>query len=250
MNSKTNRTLAILRKTKRDKRGDDLVDFISGTELRLWYRLAISGFHARDGLEPTHCGDSDPSTWPEWASELDLRDTLGVRSDIDGKYWVAWALENAVAPGQPFLVGVGTPRVFRSGYEHLEYDVEWDGELIEVRPLPARLVSQRWEHFMRKAAADRALLAQAKEELLALELRDTASMYLQSYTYSTGLNWGMPNGYGIRLCSKVNLGHLELGCGRSDKGDRNEATQQMIEAACKRSPYLSPAIISTLKVRT
>ena len=59
---------------------------------------------------------------------------------------------NGVAPGQPFLVGLGPPEVVESGWEVTEYDEYWDGELIEVRPLPAAVVLKRWEEDARRLA--------------------------------------------------------------------------------------------------
>lgn len=259
MTAKTRTTLQLLRKTRRTKRCADIVDFFSEKELRLWYRLELAGIRIRDDLEPVLCNhgyymkrreatEELPELWPDWACELDLGEVLGV--GYQRKAWLRWALENGVAPGQPFLIGVTPPDVYRSGYETVEYDVEWSGELLEVRPLPASLVHKRWAHFLRKAAVEDAVDAQQSMLDHARLERDTGHMYLSAYSYqATNDSYSWPKGYGIRLCTKgVGGYYLELSSGRSDTGDKEEAMRKLCDDACARFPHLSPQIISTLKV--
>lgn len=254
MTTKTRATLQLLRKTKRTKRCADLVDFFSEKELRLWYRLELTGIRIRDGLEPVLCNsayymkrreatEDQPKLWPDWADELDLGDVLGVNVGYQRKAWLRWALENGVAPGQPFLIGVTPPDVYRCGYETVEYDVEWSGELLEVRPLPASLVHKRWAHFLRKAAVEDAVDAQQSMLDHARLERDTGHMYLSGYSYqATSDSYSWPRGYCIRLCTKSVGGYyLELSSGRSDTGDKEEAMRKLCDDACASLSSPQPA---------
>ncbi len=242
---KTRRTLALLRGlVKRGRACTDLVDIISDEEVRTWERLSYDG----QTLGTAWCEGSNRETWPEWAREVDVDTALGIPFGRDS--WLRWALQNGVAPGQPFLVRMDRPVGHYDAYNH-EYDEDYSGELVEVRPIPLRLALKRWEHFLRKLEAEDAMEAAARASFRKLVERDTGRMYVRQFLYDSNHshgNWGLPTGIGFKLETSHNPPYTLVEA-RSDSGDRKKAMEELQEKACAMFPQLTPELALGLEIR-
>ncbi len=202
-----------------------------------------------------------PAWWPWWMDDRDdLQEVLGIgwrsgRAFEHGREWNEewrkWALTNGIAPGQLFCVDISEPEVERSGYETVEYDIHWAGEVVDVIPLSSSATLRRWEHDQRrttKARAEHVALASANAALMD---RDVASMFIQQSLYCVG-GADLPSGRACTLLSSRQLnpcGMSSIGTqGRCDEGSVDVAMDRLIALACKRNPYLSPAILRKMRV--
>ena len=257
--TKTRRTLELLHGVvKRGRKRTDLVDFATQGATWTWHRLAFDSF---DALETVMCNyeahlayryaicseeQAENAGWPLWAAETDISNSLDV-SWSDGKWrWVYWALEHGVAPGQPFLVWTGQPEGHYC-YSSNEYDEEYSGELISVRPLPLHLALKRWEHLLRRVVVSRALWDAHRAEHRSLVERNTAKMYVQQFLYGES-NYGPPKSVGYRLETRCSPPYTLVEA-RSDAGNRDEAMAKLVLEACERYPRLSPEILLQIEVR-
>ena len=254
------------------RKNKELVDFFSTKSARVWYRLHANGgddlcaervnaFYSRQGgWQNTYAVGRTPA-W--WESDLDLitGNYHGYREVIEGREfsttWLQWALENGIAPGQPFLLGIDAPSTSVS-YEG-EYDEEWDYDLVDIREWPRAYVLKQWERYFRKRDAARALGLRAQKELQAIVLKDVAALYLVSYM-SPGDQFD--SGYGTRgwkhqltLLSRRTYAVpyfsglvSALQC-TGYGSDLRAAYDDLIEKACARIPQLSPELIRRMEVR-
>lgn len=202
--------------------------------------------------------------WPWWLGDFSIDEALGFcysRGYVEeyGRKWHQpwrnWAIENGVAPGQLFCVEVTEPEVHKSGWEEVEYDIEWSAELLEVAPISPASAIKRWEHDLRQTARYR--LAHVHEAELNAKIidSDVASMYIQQslYSPSRSADWEVPSGRCLSLqtsrrlfpCAATSMDTQ----GRDDDGNFNKAMARFIENACKANPRLSPELIKTLEIR-
>lgn len=78
------------------------------------------------------------SDYGEWLDGALIRYRCGTPSSI------TWALENGIAPGQPFLLEVGPPRSYRCSWEYDEWDVDYDVGLVRVLPNSIDRAARSW----------------------------------------------------------------------------------------------------------
>ena len=204
-----------------------------------------------------------PEGWPWWLDELDLEEALGL--GVSGvevvelgrswrERWRPWALENGVAPGQPFCVAHQEPEVSKSGWETVEYDVYYDSYLVEVAPIPQAELVRRWEHDQRRTTIARALhVAQAAKNAVRIN-QELGQLYIQQSLYSSERGYSVPRGRALTLRSKLYDMWPCDRCvegveGRDDKGDFDNAMHRLIENACAVNPRLSPDIIRNLELK-
>lgn len=103
---------------------------------------------------------SPPSYYPDWYA-YDIRET-GLGDVIDpGRMqnwgdqfdaWAFWALENGLAPLQPFLLRIPMPRYTRSYlYEYgcYEYDAEYSHDVIDRIPMKDSQALKQWERYLK-----------------------------------------------------------------------------------------------------
>jgi hypothetical protein len=222
------------------------------------------------GQPPEWNKDEDsvqPGWWPWWLSDFDVESALGFSHGSSGDYieeyghrwhqpWRTWALLNGVAPGQLFCVAVETPSVHKSGWETIEYDVEWDGYLLEVAPISKAAALHRWEHDARAMARWRLAHMQVAAQNAAIVDSDIGRMYIAQHMYVPSRysdSWGVPTGRSLSLLTTHRLHPCAATCinssGRDDGGNFEVAMAELIENACKKNPRLTPDLLRSLEVR-
>jgi hypothetical protein len=281
--TKTRRTLKKLRKLIPPVRYDsDAVNLYGIKLVREWYRLYWGDFY---DLHPVKIGqgpawDTDEGEWdamgnqlrpasqepkwfPWWLSDLDLREALGISYgdgdcfEYDHEWhepWRQWALQNGIAPGQPFCVAHPEPEVSKTGWETVEYDVHYASYVIEIQELKPAEVLRRWEHDRRRTSVARALDVAAAKANAERVNKDLGNLYIYQGLYQTGSSsMSFPEGRLLRIETKLQL-HPRDRCvvgaeGRDDKGKFEVAMERLIEDACARNPYLSPEVVKSLELR-
>ena len=238
-----------------------LVNVFLHTNVWVWHRFCFDGI---SDLAPFAIGGiPEVGTAPDWWTMTSFDELSGVYnfsqySELGGRSynytWLQFAMEQGIAPGQAFLLSVGTPMCYRS-YEG-EYDEDWSWEIVERAPLPHTVVVKRWAQVWRQRTLRQHMEMRACQEAEALALRDVASMHITKTHYQTSRDTYSPSPpRGIKLTlhtSRREFGaHLNrIAPAWSDEGDVLAAMAQLIKNATAASPYLSPEIIESLPVRT
>ena len=234
-----------------------LTDFIEKKVCYIWLRLVEDGYD----LEVEACADDSGDDYPEWLDyELEsmgwdfldgMADKWGFDNDF-GRY-AQWALENGIAPFQPFRIVVWEPRWYKSSYEYDEWDREVDWEIQKIIPISDWDAARRWEHLM----MERRRFIQARDHHRAwlknqFETR-IHNWYIVTDVYGGSYD-GWPRGirYGIRCQFNDNEGRhhwTQLAEGRSDEGDHKEALNKLVACALERYPHVTEEHIRGLRKR-
>jgi hypothetical protein len=209
-------------------------------------------------LGPTPCDpDEEVGEVPEWWLQTDdLDEVLGMHMSPriafgTGESWIPytqWALENGIAPGQPFQLEIDLPTVHRSGWETIEYDVEWQFIVVQVQPLPAVRAAQRWARHFRKLAASSELDRRESIERREHLLRNTGAMTVRRELFigtwsGSGKDRTRFTLYGPRN-AYIASGECEDGDKEAEKSTYAQvAFDRMVKDACEKSPYLNPEVI-------
>ena len=90
---------------------------------------------------------------PDWLSQAVEDDGWEVVLGCSCDEYAAWLIECGAAPGQPFRVELSMD-VTRSGWEYVEYDVEYDAEVIEVARWSPDRVRSAWDRWARTFLPD------------------------------------------------------------------------------------------------
>jgi hypothetical protein len=233
---------------------EDMMDvFLPEDDAYIWLKL-VRGY---DGdLELQRC-DED---WmgEDWLSHQD-DDVSSILSSgwtivkIGGiefqREWTYWALEMAVAPGQPFLVRIQQPKWTQSGWESPEWDCDWYWDLIRVMPRTDRQTLQAWEGFFKFQMAFEQQQIELTRRFEVLRIQDLRAMYVEKSHYSWGSydpDYGHEGqGLEVRLRTKRSrLGdmirpyHTSLASGQSKQNNYELAARDMIKNALEKYPHL------------
>jgi hypothetical protein len=229
----------------------ELVDLYNAEGVRVWLRLDDD---CRGDLDIRRIRGPHLGTPPEWfteeCSESRLESVIHPQWRPDGGTWATWALEHGLCPGQPFLVEIDAPRLYRCSYEYDEWDVEWTWDLLDVVPRSPERAARIWADFYVR-----------RREILEAQRQDAADRRLKSETdraamfISTGVYWhsryydecSPPDGEIVRLLSKHGALHIE---GRAH-GERAQerAWDDLVRRAVLRLPHLTPQFIRELPRR-
>lgn len=133
----------------------NLTDTYTGRHVRVWVRWTRDGELEEVG---SYMEGSPPEWWAGdgWRAELE--------EVVYGCEWPETLLLHGLAPGQPFLLEIYPPRVYRSGEYGSETDAAWDWSIVSRAPLAPHLAAIRWEVWLRDQEADRRWKAQVAEE--------------------------------------------------------------------------------------
>lgn len=231
-----------------------LVDLhIGGGSAFVWLRL-VGGYGS--DLEFEEFGNLTIGVISEWynreRSESDWESFLGVewhwcRVDEKREYrdsCTRWAIEQGIAPGQPFLVEMAEPYYSKTvTMEGTEYDVEYDCQVVRVLPKSQTKAAASWDRFFKQR--DTYLKAKWAEDdrLRHKAENDLSAMYIQAGFYfapgqSSYDDIEMPAGLYMRLYS--NHGHgLQLGEGRDDNGSHDAAFANLVSTVVQRHPHIT-----------
>ena len=221
----------------------------------LWHKLVL----AADDLEPERCGTVDMGRPPEWmAHEDDLSlyylmgpPHLSVTHDRHSfiETWIRWALEEGLAPGQPFLVRISQPHYSRS-YEG-EYDVDWDVDIVRVMPRTPQQALRAWDRTLKLVVSYRNAWIKRWDRLKRLQIEDTDALCIQTDHYFPS-RYGYdemtpPSGLRVTLCSKHNSMYgqskgrshpAHLISGEDDEGRYDEAFRDLLKNVQKYYPEI------------
>jgi hypothetical protein len=230
-----------------------IVDFYDERECHIWYLFTEEG----SDLELEECADEEQGEKPEWLtyeieySGHDIYDFGGstethVTFGPEGIGRTAtWALENGIAPYQPFRIRIEPPRYYNCSWEYpQEMDVEhtwWVDRVMRISDFDA---SRRWEHWL----ADRKMHFEMtddhsrwKNNILAHTV-EWMHLDWNPYHSSKAYRDGYPDGISVSLVSNGWIeGHHEhrrWASGYSDDGDRDEALRAMLKEAKKQLPHI------------
>jgi hypothetical protein len=218
-----------------------------GGPVYLWLRLLPEG----GDLYLEEFNEDEIGVRPRWLDEQISENGLDsiVQHDDwkpDAGSWVYWALTNGIGPGQPFCVEVFPPHWYKSGsYEYEEWDIEWTWNLVRVMPRAQAAAARSWEHYYAVEHFWQERRERAKDRVKMRRELDKSALYLRWFTYfAPGQAYyddmECPAGVGVQLCSKHTrdehgLSHFPETVleGRSNKGDREEALNKLIDQFTK-----------------
>lgn len=221
------------------------VDFYSEKIIRLWVRLVPNGVD----LFPEQHGEDSIGTPPKWW-EYEIEQG-GIEDLINppwcGQKWTRFALRNGLAPRQPFCMEFSDPVYSKTwtdcGYE---YDFELDRCVFAIEQWPHGRVRDRWAAWLRTQERTRKAI-EADRERFRREVRErTDLMFVQSYVYfARSPGWddmAVPDGVGLRLCSKLENRHAVIANGRDDDGGWSIAMARLAEDASKQTKLTAAEI--------
>lgn len=164
-----------------------------------------------------------------------------------------WALENGIAPGQPFCVRFGKPEWSAPSYWDNESDVTYDTEVVRVLPMDPVLVAERWRMCLLKTREERDLIIERKEDWKLRHRQTMRGLYLRSDWYGYSDEMSPPPGVRFTLFSKLEDGQQQwnqmmIASGEDPKGDRLAARDRLFEAATKVYPELTREAFDALKM--
>lgn len=154
--------------------------------------------------------EGDDLCWPEAAEERtvgEMNPVLQDEIDCNGMDFIfddlpfgtgyrtrniTWALKHGVAPGQPFLLRIGEPRIVNcGGYYEQEWDVEHDVEFIRRIEWPIDQVTEAWRSFWVESRRFKAIMKKRKRTLHTMKLRavDKMKFNIEVYPGNNG-GWG------------------------------------------------------------
>lgn len=123
----------------------ELVDECSEEVCRIWFYLeefclSLAQLNLAGDMPSWLEIERDQAGW-DGILELDPRDDERV----------TWAMENGIAPGQPFLMEIHPPRYFQCGspFDGEEWDVEYSATLVKVAHLAAPEAADQWEAWIK-----------------------------------------------------------------------------------------------------
>jgi len=170
-----------------------------------------------------------------------------------GYRWRNWALQNGIAPFQPFRVWFGEPEYTTSYYG--EHDVFYSWDIDYILPLSPFEVIRRWEH-------DLMMFARAKEEEVdgyhvgkQLRDHDLKAMWIERRLIGRGNSeggWGWDEYYAhVSLESRHHYRGVYKTIAYAEAGDRDydKATDLMVAEALEKLPHFTEEQIRGLKVR-
>lgn len=161
--------------------------------------------------------------------------------------YATWAMMHGVAPGQPFLMRIGEPRVYScGGYpDPEEFDVEHDIEFIRAVSWPIDRVTEAWREFWVGNRRDVAAENRRKRRLNTIKLRSVSKMRFDIDVYP-GNNAGHGVGSydyppaGLIYSIMVNPFNTPFGCVqgivaqvRDPDGDREKLKEALWEEVQK-----------------
>lgn len=244
------------------KRGD-FVNVFSQPVCYIWLRVEREDGGLDLTVEP-YLGDTF-GTEPEWyyyeESNSSWSDIIGAGSHGSWKKddfiggWNTWAMQEGLCPGQEFLVQFKPPRWYRCSWEYIEYDVEYDFDIVMRAPRSPKQAARSWDQWKKACIRNRQSLREHQRREEYKRTHDIEAMYLRHQrTYQDDLDV-----YTVALCSKhINGGWLTQGTSpvrayahkASDPEPSWEnALANLIEVIQKDLPHLDPEVVKKLPVR-
>lgn len=174
--------------------------------------------------------------------------------------WTRWAIDNGIAPGQPFRVRLGQPSYSTSYDGEVDADIP-EAEVLEIERFTPREVHLAWEHFFMERWRE---LDERQRQAAVVHERqrtDFDALFLAWDSYFVGNEYfdemSAPTGALARLCSHhasyyignhgTGTAWLWLAEGRDDDGNRDRAFMDLLRNAEKLLPEIPRIEIETLR---
>lgn len=169
--------------------------------------------------------------------------------------WLVWALENGVAPGQPFLMRFGAPEYRECGnYYEREVDVEYEAELVRALPMSHAESGERWARAFDQLRMSRMNSIAKSKRIKKERLRHVDGMYVAFTSFWTGFYDGPPNAVRASLCSTYvepgdHLDHVGSQLLYAEDNDHNSerALSRLIERVREKLPHITESAIRKMK---
>lgn len=195
-----------------------LCDAYAEDAVLIWYRLVPED---QGDLAPEPCGTNWVGGTPKWWRDPDddlsmILDPGSSRDTYEGYSfncaWMTWALENGLAPGQPFLMRIQAPLWTKCSYEYDEWDCEWSSDVVRRMPNSFARARASWSLALARIQAYRRAFVQRYEAHRALQDDAVTAYALRPYVYGGRVR--------LALCSEFGL-----------TGVRKRTPKQMAEMA-------------------
>jgi len=230
-----------------------LVDFYDEKECYIWYLFTEEGAD----LLLEECANEEQGTRPEWLEEeisyagTDIYDFGGstecsTHYDKEGiGHNATWALENGIAPYQPFRIHLMPPHYYNCSWEYPgEVDVDWTWWADRTMRISDFDASRRWEHWIRERKLHFEWMDDRRRRIDHILAHEVESMHLdwELYCGVRSDDWRSAKGIQVSLKSCASIdGRMETkswGAGRSDDGDRSEAMRDLLKKVKPRLPHI------------
>lgn len=179
-------------------------DVFIGNTAYVWYRLLQFTGDCDLDIEP-YDGPriGEPQTWFE-----EYEDTSNFWYSMRRGHgeWGGFnfALENAIAPGQPFLMQFGPPHWHRCNYGYDEYDVDYDFEIVRKLPRHRVLAERSFSRAIALKKRHDERRARDREQLRVLQRTDISEMFIEQSLYCVNDGYrfdDFPSGKQVAICS-------------------------------------------------
>lgn len=233
---------AVLRKS-RPYTPSQLRTHISHSQyVRLWMRLVWDGFKDLTPTVAEHIEEvGDRPRWLESSAEVEEAMGWGA-----GEHWTKFALEEGLAPNQLFLVEFTPPVVTQIGYEHVEYEVDYDWEIIEAAPWSKSKTLKAWARWLHRGETLNALYEANRAEELRIVSERTDLMHVVITTNDNRYIGTKGTTYTAQLWTSLRpRGGFSLLYGK-EQPTIDESVDALADAACKRYQRLSPELVHDL----
>lgn len=230
-----------------------MVDVHLPDQLFLWVKFRVDC----NDLEPESCAvESMGRLEPIFENEMDNGGVEGLLYYLTShteRRWMNWALQNGIAPGQPFLIWVGEPHHYSTWTDcGTEYDTDIDVELVRVLPNTPRRAARSWERALKLITAFEKARDAERKRVHDLELRSLDAMFIRCDLY-----WPSRYGYddmtppsGVsftihsdhRKIPSLKGGHSwggQIASARDDDGNHETVLKRLVVAAQAVVPALS-----------
>lgn len=215
------------------------------TECYLWYTIM------EDGPD----WEFDPAGEGHIGEPRDWIDDIDIAMDLRGNYSqvLDMALHEGLSPEQLFLVHITRPHWYRSSWEYVEYDMDYDLQII--RREPHEIGPRGFERAVVEVFEWRKAMERLKEDRVRARWAMTERMYLKWEPYWPHWDsWGYPRGLRAALvttlfCPDEPEKHVTqwLATGCSDEGSREEALSKLAEKVRERRPDLTVERLQELR---
>jgi len=222
--------------------GKNLVSLYTEGWIQQWFWLV------EEGKDLTLEEYEDAELWgdsPEWleheldAIGWDMFDMGGYGGDHGVGRLAGWALEEGIAPYQPFLIQLDKPEYYSCGMYGEEVDVHYPWEIVEIVSITPYDAARRWEHYMMERRREINALKQFaawRDHQFRTRIND---MYctVQTYGFCDGIRYHL----NCRFHTE-DYGHLWSGwlaSGESDRCDHAEAKARFVADIKAKLPHLT-----------
>jgi hypothetical protein len=230
-----------------------LVDFYDNSECHIWYLFTEEG----SDFNLEECANSEDGDKPEWLtyeveySGADIFDfggctetPVGFGDEGIGRT-ATWALENGIAPYQPFRLRIQPPSYYSCSWEYpSEVDRDMDWWVDRITPISDFDASRRWEHWLSERKLHFEMTADRSKWVNHILDHSVEWMSLSwnSYHSARAYTDGYPDGIRVSLKSggwiEGRYEERRYGEGRSDDGDRSVAMKDLLRQVKPRLPHL------------